>query len=117
MKFLVDAQLPIRLSYLLKSMGHDSIHTKELSLQNATSDQEINMISIREERIVITKDSDFWDSFYIQQEPYKLLLVTTGTISNKELESLFAKNLDQLVRLFDQHSLIEMSRDTVTVHQ
>ncbi len=117
MKFLIDAQLPVRLSYLLKSTGHDSIHTKELSLQNATPDQEINAISLREERIVITKDSDFWDSFYIRQEPYKLLLVTTGNISNKALETLFIKNLEQLVLLFEQYSLIEMSQDTVTVHQ
>lgn len=88
MKFLVDAQLPVRLSYLLQSLGHDSIHTKELILQNATPDNEINAISLREQRIVITKDLDFWDSFYIRQEPFKLLLVTTGNISNKELESL-----------------------------
>jgi predicted nuclease of predicted toxin-antitoxin system len=94
MKFLVDAQLPVRLSHLLKSMGHDAIHTKELALKNATPDTEINTLSIREQRIVITKDSDFWDSFYISQEPCKLLFVTTGNISNKELESLFVKNLD-----------------------
>ena len=117
MKFLVDAQLPVRLSHLLKLIGQDTTHTKELTLKNATSDTEINTISIREQRIVITKDSDFWDSFYISQEPYKLLLVTTGNISNKELELLFVKNLDQLVHLLDQHSLIEMSRDSVIVHQ
>ena len=29
MKFLVDAQLPVRLSHLLKTMGHDAIYTKE----------------------------------------------------------------------------------------
>jgi predicted nuclease of predicted toxin-antitoxin system len=117
MKFLIDAQLPVRLSHLLKSMGHDAIHTKELALKNATPDTEINGLSIREQRIVITKDSDFWDSFYVSQEPYKLLLVTTGNISNKELESLFVKNLEQLSRLFEQHSLIEMGKYSVTVHQ
>ncbi|MCL1494424.1 MAG: DUF5615 family PIN-like protein [Pseudanabaena sp. Salubria-1] len=116
MKFLIDAQLPVRLSYLLKSMGHDAIHTKELALKNATPDTEINTLSIREQRIVITKDSDFWDSFYVSQEPYKLLLVTTGNISNKELESLFVNNLEQLVNLLENNSLVEMSRDTVIVH-
>ena len=117
MKFLIDAQLPLRLSHLLKSMGHDAIHTKELALKNTTPDTEINTISLREQRIVITKDSDFWDSFYVSQEPYKLLLVTTGNISNRELESLFVKNLEQLTRLFEQHSLIEMSKYSVTVNQ
>jgi predicted nuclease of predicted toxin-antitoxin system len=117
MKFLIDAQLPIRLSHLLKSMGHDAIHTKELTLKNATPDTEINIISLRDRRVVITKDSDFWDSFYVSQEPYKLLLVTTGNISNKELESLFVKNLDRLVKFLEQYSLIEMSRDSLIIHQ
>ncbi|AIE76149.1 DUF5615 family PIN-like protein [Synechocystis sp. PCC 6714] len=117
MKFLVDAQLPVRLSYLLKSMGYDSVHTKELALRNATPDTEINLISISEQGIVITKDSDFWDSFYIRQQPYKLLLVTTGNIKNKELEDIFIKNLEKITKLFEDYSLIEMSRDTVTVHQ
>ena len=116
MKFIVDAQLPVRLSHLLKSMGHDALHTKELALKNATPDTEINTLSIREQRIVITKDSDFWDSFYVSQEPYKLLLITTGNISNKDLESLFVKNLEQLVDLLENNSVVEMSRDTVIVH-
>ncbi|NJN74919.1 MAG: DUF5615 family PIN-like protein [Limnothrix sp. RL_2_0] len=85
--------------------------------KNATPDTDINVISLRERRIVITKDSNFWDSFYVSQEPYKLLLVTTGNISNKELESLFVNNLDQLVYLLEHHSLIEISRDSVIVHQ
>jgi predicted nuclease of predicted toxin-antitoxin system len=116
MKFLVDAQLPDRLSQILKSMGHDAVHTKELVLRNATPDHEINAISLREQRIVITKDSDFWDSFYVRQEPYKLLLITTGNISNRELEEIFVHNLEQLTELFERYSLIEMSRDTVIVH-
>jgi predicted nuclease of predicted toxin-antitoxin system len=48
MKFLIDAQVPVRLFYLLKSMGHDAIHTKELALKNATPDTEINTLSICE---------------------------------------------------------------------
>ncbi|MBE9202757.1 DUF5615 family PIN-like protein [Synechocystis salina LEGE 06099] len=117
MKFLVDAQLPVRLSYLLKSIGYDSIHTKELTLRNATPDTTINLISISEQRILITKDSDFWDSFYIQGQPYKLLLVTTGNISNKKLEVIFIKNLEKIIELFENYSLIEISRDAVIVHQ
>ena len=117
MKFLVDAQLPVRLARFLQSAGYDTIHTRNLLQQNATPDTEINAISLQESRIVITKDSDFVDSFLIRQEPYKLLLVTTGNITNAELEALFQSNLLQLVQLFEQHSLIEMSRDAIIVHQ
>ncbi|MEZ2232585.1 MULTISPECIES: DUF5615 family PIN-like protein [unclassified Microcoleus] len=117
MKFIVDAQLPLRLARFLQGASYDTIHTRDLPLKNATSDTEINTISIQDSRVVITKDSDFFDTFLIRQEPYKLLLVTTGNITNAELEALFQSNLPQLVQLFSQHSLIEMSRDAIIVHQ
>jgi predicted nuclease of predicted toxin-antitoxin system len=117
MKFLVDAQLPVRLARLLQTAGYDAIHTKDLPQQNATTDTEINAISIQESRVVISKDTDFLNSFLIRQQPYKLLQLTTGNITNAELEALFFNNLPQLVELFQQHSLIEMSRDAIVVHQ
>ncbi len=117
MKFLVDAQLPTRLAKLLQLAGYDTIHTRDLPLQNATTDVEINTISVQQERIVVTKDSDFLDSFVVRQQPYKLLLVTTGNITNTELVELFANNLSQLAYLFEQHSLIEINRDNIIVHQ
>lgn len=88
MKFLVDAQLPIRLARFLQVSGYDTLHTRDLPQQNSTSDSQINEISIQNKRIVITKDSDFVDSFMTIQKPFKLLLVTTGNIKNSELEQI-----------------------------
>lgn len=117
MKFLIDAQLPIRLAQLLQEAGYDTIHTRELPQQNATPDSIINSISIHDERVVITKDSDFVDSFLTVQQPYKLLLVTTGNIRNADLEILFTTNLSLIIDLLSQHHYIELSRDSVIVHQ
>lgn len=96
MKFLVDAQLPVRLARFLQVEGHDAIHTRDLPRKNQTTDTEINTVSIQENRIVISKDGDFLDSFLIRQEPHKLLLVTTGNITNAELETIFRNNLSNL---------------------
>ncbi len=117
MNFLVDAQLPVRLARFLQTAGYDTIHTKDLPQQNATTDIEINTLSMEQNRIVISKDRDFFDSFLIRQQPYKLLLVTTGNIRNAELEALFKTNLPQIRTLFSQHSLIEMSHNLIIVHQ
>jgi predicted nuclease of predicted toxin-antitoxin system len=38
MKFLVDAQLPLRLARLLQTAGYDTLHTRDLPQQNATPD-------------------------------------------------------------------------------
>ncbi len=58
MKFLVDAQLPVKLAQLLRQKGYNTIHTKELPEQNKTPDGEINRLSIEQQRVVITKDLD-----------------------------------------------------------
>lgn len=75
MKFIIDAQLPISLSNLLKSRGYDSIHTLELPDKNKTKDNYITSFSIKEKRIVVTKDNDFLESFLIHGQPQKLILV------------------------------------------
>ncbi|ELR99184.1 DUF5615 family PIN-like protein [Gloeocapsa sp. PCC 73106] len=117
MKFLVDAQLPIRLAKFLQASGYNTIHTLNLPEQNYTSDNQINEISIKQERIVITKDSDFVDSFLTIQRPYKLLLITTGNIKNSFLEEIVASQLPKLVDLFEQYKYIELSREAIIVHQ
>lgn len=61
MKFLMDAQLPMRIANLWENLGHNVIHTKNLPLQNATPDSEINKLSMLEQIIVITKDKYFID--------------------------------------------------------
>jgi predicted nuclease of predicted toxin-antitoxin system len=117
MNFLVDAQLPRRLARFLQSQGYDAIHTRDLPEGNATSDDDINTISIQEQRVVISKDADFIQSFILQQKPYKLLSVATGNIKNADLEELFQQNLSQLVELFATHSYIELGRDAIIIHQ
>ncbi|MBR8831892.1 MAG: hypothetical protein N5P05_002611 [Chroococcopsis gigantea SAG 12.99] len=117
MKFLIDAQLPVRLARFLQDSGYDTVHTKDLPEQNSTSDNQINKISIEQERVVITKDSDFVDSFITSQKPYKLLLVSTGNIKNKELETLFAKGLPTIVDSLEKYKYIELTRDEIIVHQ
>lgn len=85
MKFLIDAQLPISLKQLFISKGHDCIHTLDLETGNETPDRIINAISVTEQRIVVTKDGDFLESFIVKNEPYKLILVKLGNTSKDEL--------------------------------
>jgi predicted nuclease of predicted toxin-antitoxin system len=87
MKFLVDAQLPRRLAEHLREAGLSAIHTLDLPDGNRTTDLVINELSIKEQYIVVTKDSDFVESFLLSREPWKLFLVGTGNIGNNELEA------------------------------
>jgi len=117
MKFLIDAHLPRHLSFLLQHHGYDAIHTLDLEKGNKTSDTEINNISECEQRIVITKDADFVNSFLLTKRPYKLLLISTGNITNKELSLLFVKNLLVITTAFNEYDYVELTRSTLIEHR
>jgi predicted nuclease of predicted toxin-antitoxin system len=116
MNFLVDAQLPRRLALRLRAAGHDALHTLDLPRGNRTTDGEINAISLSEQRVVITKDNDFVNSFVLHKQPWKLLLVSTGNISNQELEQLVLVNLPAIVRGFLDCDYLEISRTHLIFH-
>ncbi len=116
-RFLLDAQLPRKLAFFLQDNGFDAIHTLDLPLQNKTTDSQINTISIEQERIVITKDRDFLESFLISNRPYKLIIVTTGNITNKTLLELFSKNIELITTSIEKNSLIELTASSVIVKQ
>jgi|SRR3712207_5966976 len=116
MKFLVDAQLPRRLVRRLTAAGHEALHTLDLPLGNRTTDAAINEISAREGYVVVTKDSDFVNSFLLNRRPYKLLLISTGNISNAELEALLVANLERLAEGFDALDFIELDRKSLIFH-
>ena len=113
MKFIVDAQLPKTLAYFLREKGFDAVHTSELPAGNDTTDAEINRLSLAENRIVISKDSDFYDSFTAKKEPYKLLHIKTGNIRNSELIELFDKNVDLIVNELRESSVVQISQSYI----
>lgn len=115
MKFLVDAQLPATLAEALCLSGHDAVHTSSLSEGNATGDQEIIRISMADERTVITKDADFASSFIRNQGPFKLLVISTGNLSNTDLQHIFRDHLADIVSLLTQHSYLELGKNQILV--
>ncbi|MCY4016129.1 MAG: DUF5615 family PIN-like protein [Gammaproteobacteria bacterium] len=116
MKFLIDAQLPRRLAYWLSEIGHDVVHTSELPWGNRTDDSHILDLSLREQRIVVTKDADFVDSLILRQSPHKLLLISTGNIRNTELLELFNKNIEGIERVLETCTFAELNQDRLIVH-
>ncbi len=116
MKFLLDANLPFKLAKFLNAKGFDIIHTDNLPNKERTTDKELRNISFAENRIIITKDSDFLDSHLIQGIPHKLLLVATGNITNTDLIALFEKYFDSIAQLFNTYDLIELNNDSIIGH-
>jgi predicted nuclease of predicted toxin-antitoxin system len=115
MNFLVDAQLPRRMTVWIAAAGHNAIHTLDLPDANRTTDEQVNDMASREERILITKDADFVDSHLLRGRPPKLLLISTGNISNRDLEALMVPLIPDIVRDFGSCSFLELGRAGIVV--
>ncbi|MGH3910039.1 MAG: DUF5615 family PIN-like protein [Pseudonocardiaceae bacterium] len=117
MKFLVDAQLPARLARVLADAGHDTLHTTDLPDGNRTTDAQIAATADAEDRVVVTKDRDFRDSHLLNGSPRRLLVVTTGNISNNALLALFDDHLDTIVATLDEADFVELGPRALVAHR
>ena len=115
MKFLVDAHLPPSLCVLLQAAGHGALHTSQLTAQNQTPDETLNELSLKEQRVVVTKDSDFYHSHLLHGKPWKLLLIRTGNIRTREMKRLFQEHLPAIVAALEQNSLVELDRQAIQI--
>ena len=115
MKFLVDEQLPYLLADWLQAKGHDAIHVSALVASNRIPDNYICERSMAEERIVITKDVDFLNTYLVKKQPYKLVYVTTGNLRNRSLLDLFRAFFNQLLHELETADVIEMNQFLVKV--
>ena len=70
---------------------------------------------MREQRVVVTKDSDFYHSHLLHGKPWKLLLVRTGNIRTCEIKALFQTHLSEIIAALEQNSLVELDRQKVHV--
>jgi predicted nuclease of predicted toxin-antitoxin system len=89
-------------------------HTLDLPAKNATKDTILNQISIDEQRVVISKDTDFFYSHLVLGRPWKLVLVKTGNMSKDELCSLFERHLSEIAAALERHTLVEIDRTAIT---
>lgn len=111
MKFIVDTQLPFKLSMWLRRQGYDTIHTTDTQQGHLLADTEILAISVTGERTVITKDADFRDHYRRVGAPPRVLYLTFGNISNSDLLTYFEEYLPTLMDLYAEGAeFIEFNR-------
>lgn len=117
MKFIIDAHLPMALKNWLIDRGHDAIHTRELPEKNATDDMEIIRIADSENRIVTSKDRDFYSHHALFGRPERILMITTGNIINRDLIQLFEENFDEIENAFEQGNIVvELNNTSIIIH-
>ncbi|MDB6139899.1 MAG: hypothetical protein JWO94_2971 [Verrucomicrobiaceae bacterium] len=115
MRFLLDAHLPPGLRQVFSAAGHEAVHTLDLPDQNASCDSALNAVSVSEERVVVSKDTDFYYSHLLHGRPWKLVLVRTGNMNLRETKALFETHLTAIVIALQTCTLVEIDRESVAV--
>ncbi len=108
MKFIVDNQLPAALAQYLRKRGFDCQHVLEVGLGEAL-DREICEYAGLQERIVISKDEDF---FYLAKQgeaKIRLIWVRLGNCRTPALLGAFEKTWPEIEKCLEAgDSIVEI---------
>ena len=117
-RFIVDTQLPPSLAKFLRQKGYDATHVVDYPSGPLTQDDEIISITTHEKRIIVTKDSDFFDYYLLNNYPPAVLLLQTGNIKNADLFVFMNNNLDTIRELFAENikRLVLVNRNKIIVY-
>ncbi len=116
MKFLCDVHISYKLVSYLKSLGFEAIHVNEILDKWKTKDSDICKFADQKNLVVITKDSDFRDSYFIKKTPKKLIKINLGNITNQELKDIFFEHIDSIQKLYSRpYFLLEVDKDDINL--
>jgi predicted nuclease of predicted toxin-antitoxin system len=118
LRFIVDTQLPPRLAEYFNENGFDALHTTDFSEGHLLQDSQIIAIAAIQNRIVVTKDSDFLDHYLLKGTPPKILLIQLGSISNYDLLAHIHLYLNDIHTEFDKDAdLIAVNKTNIITYQ
>ena len=96
MRFVVDNQLPPRLSKFLEEAGHDSVHVAMVGMDTA-DDRALWAWALREDRIVVSKDEDLLFLANRPGDKGRRIWVRLGNCRRDALVEAFAQSLSAVV--------------------
>jgi|SRR6185503_19202002 len=117
MDFLVDVHLPIGLSKFLNNLpGCSSVHVNQILQKWHTADAEICRHADKNGQVVITKDEDFKNSYFVNQTPKKIIRITLGNTSNADLILFFERYLRLILTLSVKSTFyVEINKERITI--
>jgi predicted nuclease of predicted toxin-antitoxin system len=107
--FLVDGNLPPRLSDFFRAQGYGAMHIKELAMERV-ADIEIWKRAYREEAVIVTKDKDFASLIISRADVCSVIWVRMGNVRRGPLLAKFESAMQDLIQALDNgDKLIELT--------
>ena len=107
MRFLIDNALSPIVAEAFRAHGHDAVHVRDLDLHGAP-DTEIFDLAAREDRIVVSADTDFGTLLAVRETRRpSVVLLRHGVERRPELQaSLLLANLEGLEDSLEEGCLV-----------
>jgi predicted nuclease of predicted toxin-antitoxin system len=103
MKFLCDVHISFKLVNALNQLGYECVHVNNILDKWFTKDEAITKFADKNDYIIITKDADFRNSFFINRTPKKLLKVILGNITNNDLIKIITECMPKIENVSQNH--------------
>jgi predicted nuclease of predicted toxin-antitoxin system len=115
MKFLCDVHISYKLVNAIINLGFECVHVNTILDKWYSKDAAIAKYADDNNYIIITKDADFRNSFFVNKSPKKLIKINLGNITNIELIKLISDNIINFNNLVANHSnfIIEIDLETI----
>lgn len=99
----------------LNSLNFETFHVNKILDSWHTKDDDISSYADTNDLIIITKDHDFRNSFFIKNTPKKLIKISLGNISNLELIRILSENLTSIQKLNNESRfIVEIDNNYIT---
>lgn len=92
------------------------MHTLDLPEGNRTADQAVCAYADAREAAVVTKDVDFVIQRTLSGRPRRLLVIATGNISNSLLLQFIETHLPAISSHFVAEAYLELTRQSLIIH-
>ena len=116
MKVLCDVHISFKVVRYLQSQGLEALHVNDVLDGDITKDKDICQYADENDMVVISKDADFQNSFFLLHTPKKLLKINLGNISTKELIQILEQNLFVISESFKSSDcLVEIDKEIIRI--
>ena len=118
MKIICDVHISYKIVRFFQTKGVEAHHVNTLPDKWYTKDSFISQYADANELVLISKDSDFKDSHFVNSSPKKLIKISLGNIPNGKLIEIFETHFNLIEQVFNADiGFIEINESHLNIIQ
>ena len=106
--FLVDVNLPRKFAFF-----NSPLFMHVVDIDPMMTDNEIWEYAIKNEKVILTKDANFYDRYISSKTTPKVVYLQLGNCTLKKLHKYFTDNWDSVISKLDHSSMVVLKKDQI----